>query len=146
VLQIHARRAVGLGIETDLDLARSGKVRLVPPLGGDLPGDHETPRRFPDEDLAPVALRAVGLLAVTAPACGTLENDPLHRCFSDVVGARPPVVDVLRPHAERVLDVCPYGDPLADRSDGRGIHHRLHLLLPFGRSSSLFGNPEERPG
>lgn len=99
VLEVDARRAARLGRETDFDLARFREVRLVALEVRDLPCDDEAARRLPDEDPAPVALRSVGLLAVTSPAGGAL--DDYHRRLADVMGAWPPAVHVAGEDMER---------------------------------------------
>ena len=76
--------------EADLDLARLRQIGLIPPLLRDLPRDHESVRRIPLEDLAPVAFGAVLLPRVAAAADLAFDDAARHRRLADVVTARPP--------------------------------------------------------
>src|SRR4051812_34012083 len=79
-----------LGDEGDLDLG--DEAGIVLPLGGDLPGQHQTAGRLPDQHLADVALRAVLAHRVPATARPCLQHGPGHGRLADVVLARPPAI------------------------------------------------------
>src|ERR1035438_6691281 len=93
MLQVHARRAIAERREAHFHFARFRQVWFVPPFRIDLPGHHEAPRRFPFRDFAPIAIRAVRLLAVAAPADAAFHEAAFHRRLTDMVAARPPTVD-----------------------------------------------------
>src|SRR5262249_14246494 len=68
VLEVDARASARLRREPDVDFTRLRELRLVPPLVRDLPCEHQAARRVPHEHAAPVAVGAVLLLRVAAPA------------------------------------------------------------------------------
>src|SRR5262249_31726576 len=142
VLKIHSRRAARHRGETDFHFARLSQVGLVAPSVCDLPCQHKAARRLPDQDLAPVALCAIDLLALTPPAGAAFDNALLHRRLSYVVGARPPGVDSLREYLKGALCAGLHADALANRSFRSLVQCGLHCVsfggAFFGGCSSSF--------
>src|SRR5690349_24601397 len=100
VLEIDARPAARLRREAHLHLARPREVGLELPFAVDLPRDDDPVRRLPDEHRSPLAVGAVFLLGVAAPARAALDDRPLHRRLPDVMAARPPAVVFRREDVE----------------------------------------------
>src|SRR4051812_49346441 len=98
MLELDARAPGRLGGEPNLDLGDEGGVVL--PLGGELPGQHHTVGRVPDQHLADVALGAVFADRVPASADPWFQHGPGHRRLADVVLARPPAVHPGGEHLE----------------------------------------------
>src|SRR2546428_8339890 len=67
MLEVDARRSVGLRREAHLDFARFREFGLVLPRRRDLPRHDEASRRLPHQNAAPVAFRVVDLFAVAPP-------------------------------------------------------------------------------
>src|ERR1700704_3592833 len=109
MLDVHARRSARDWREADLHLARLREVGLVLPFQGDLPGHHESARRLPGQDAAPVAVGTGHLLGVAAATHPALDDALLHRRLADVVLARPPAVQLRGEHLERTLHARLHG-------------------------------------
>src|SRR5216683_1102789 len=92
MLQFNACRSAALGDEADLDFGL--QVRVVLPVGGDVPGQHQPRRRLPGEHAAPLARAAV--LAALVPAAADMRlHDRVDRIgLADLVDSqRPPRSD-----------------------------------------------------
>src|SRR3979411_811249 len=74
MFEIDASGAVCFRREPHFHFARLCEVRLVSPTRADLPRDDKPLRRLPDQYLAPVAVGAVDLFAVTAPPDFPFDN------------------------------------------------------------------------
>src|SRR5262249_34555488 len=126
VFEIDSSRAVLQGSKAHLNFAGFLDVGLVAPLVRDLPGHHEAARRLPFQDLTPVAIGAVDLLAVAAPAGPAFNDRFLHGRLADVVRAGPPGIDPLCEHLKGPFRAGLHGDALANRCDRSLIHCARH--------------------
>ncbi len=145
MFQIDARVASFFGSELNLHFAGAGEVRFILPGGADLPGQHEASRRIPFENGCPITLGAIGLLAITAAADAPFNKGLLHWCIADVVGARPPTVELIGKDVERTFRAGANANAFADRSVVRRWNGRKSwdlLLLYFLFEGGKRGGPE----
>src|SRR5262249_14672078 len=120
MLQLDARGIRALGDEADLDFRF--QIRVVLPVGVDLPVEHEARRRLPRQDAAPGTGAAIVAALVPAPAGARLDPRVPRLGRADLVDCqRPP-----RPH--------PFGEPPPRHLRWRlNVHHLTHAVrqVPF---------------
>src|SRR5262245_60221720 len=101
MLEGHARPPRSGRREADLDLGDELLVEL--PLGRQLPSEHHSAGRVPDQDVAPVAFRAVDPDLCPAALRSLLQHDRLHRRLVDVMLRRPPGFHLLGENLESAI-------------------------------------------
>src|SRR6185503_7881510 len=94
-------RAAALRNEVYLDLG--DQRRIVFPIAADLPGEQHAARRFPGENLAPLALRAVLAALIPASADMRLDHHIGNRRGIDRMTAQPPAPHAGGEHREGTL-------------------------------------------
>src|SRR5215470_7251668 len=97
MLQFDTRAVFALGDETHLHFRL--EIRVVLPVGTDLPGEHEPGGRFPREHAAPVAGAPVFTTLIPAATYVWLDHRVHRRGLPDLVrGQRPPGAYLLGEH------------------------------------------------
>src|SRR5215510_4680070 len=139
VFQIDARATAGDRTESDLNFARLRQVRLISPLGRDLPREDNAVRRFPRQHPPSVALGAVLLLGVATASDFPFYDRPLHRRLPNVVRPGPPGIELRGEYTERSLHTRAHGDRLADRTINRLFGRHCHCSS-FASCSTFFLN------
>lgn len=85
MFEVDARRIFAERDKVDVDFGQ--QLRIITPVGPDPPSEHHAARRFPFDNIAPVAFAAVLADFVPAAARPRLDDDVLHRRFADRIWA-----------------------------------------------------------
>src|SRR4051812_18607568 len=138
MLELDARPARALCNEADLDFRF--KLRIVLPVGGDVPREHEPRRRFPNEDRAPLAGASVLAALVPATTDAGLDDGIDRIDLADLVGSeRPPGAHLSCEHAPRHLrgrlHIHLFLDAVRIRT-ARLLRHCCFLSLVASRSAA----------
>src|SRR5438105_14206920 len=95
LVRLRDKSALGLG----------GKVRIVLPIGADVPAQNQATRRLPVKHSAPVALAAVIAAREPPPSDPSLQHSGEILPRTDVMASRPPgVLPPFREHGEDMSD------------------------------------------
>ena len=119
-------------------LDRSRQFYVVMPFAVELPGEDQPPRRFPDGDASPIALRSVDAHFITTAAGARLQDRSLCGLRSDVVGLqRPPQSEFFCKHTKHVRlwrvddDALPHHHFGLRSADGFSCCHGFLLVFVF---------------
>src|SRR6476469_9595764 len=124
-----------VGCEGDLDLG--DQVGIVGPVGSQLPCEKDPRRRVPLQDLADLALGAIGAELVPASAGARLDDGFIEIASSDFVRLGPPAADARGEHFERVSLRRINENGFAH---GRGTDLRAHSFSFFSARSASAAN------
>src|SRR5262245_4539633 len=138
MFELDSRAVRALGDESYFDFRL--QVRVVLPIGRDVPGEHQAGGRLPREDGTPVTRASIVAALVPAAADARLDHCVDRRGLADLVDRqRPPLAHLLGEHPPRHRRRSFDGYDLAYAVHVVGTRHRLlphHRLLSLAASRS----------